>query len=548
MRPTRTFFGISILLALTISVVVWKGHKSSETLFIKGLNEQGKQYQHAFGLALDASKTSVLQVATIIANDPEVQRILYDAHKAIEATGHHSPETRLLRKELLEYIQPQWSGLSREFDVRQLHFHLTPSGDSFLRVHQPDKFADNLSDIRHTVTFANRSMRPIGGLEIGRASLGIRGVYPVVEKYGINGASISIGAIDVGSSTAVTLNLFRSHLGSDIAILLDHRLLRQIVWPDFYQTYVKRGLVGDYVIEEMSQPGLARLLTESTALLSSQGTDLILIDGHHYALSRFPLGDFLGTKSKERAPIGLVTVFVDITGNLAELEDSLLHNSLYALVIFLVLEVGLFLLWNLSHRGLQQLVDNRTNALEQVNKQLELLASSDALTGIANRRAFNKALDREWARAIRDATPISLIMCDIDYFKQYNDIYGHLKGDECLYIVAQALQETLRRCTDLLARYGGEEFSVLLPNTDYKEARNLAENMKTRIEMLKISHTGSAIADHVTASLGVATLVPKPGNNHVILIKAADESLYNAKASGRNQVSQDKSKKQGLDE
>ena len=544
MRPTRTFFGISALLALTISAVVWKGHTSSEHLFLKGLNEQGKQYKNAFGLALAANKTSVLQVATIIANDPEVRRIFIKANKAIKTTGQHSSEATALRKKLLAYCEPYWTGLAREFDVRHLHFHLAPSGDSFLRIHQPGKFADNLSAIRHTVTYANRTMRPTGGLEIGRASLGIRGIHPVVESKPVSNDKVSVGSIDVGSSAAVTLDHFKSHFGADIAILLDHNLLKKIVWPDFNQAYVERGIIGNYAIEESTRPDLTKLLTEASTLLPSQGTNLISIDGRDYALTRFPLSDFLGSIDKDRSPIGLVTVFADITSHLTELEASLLHNSLNALGIFLVLEVILFLLWSLSHRGLQQLVNSRTNALqqtkvslEQANRKLEQLANYDALTGIANRRSFNMALDREWAHAIRNNTPISLIMCDVDYFKQYNDIYGHQEGDKCLHQVAQALHKAIRRGTDMLARYGGEEFSALLPNTDYKTAKYLAKKMKDQVAMLKLSHKGSIIGDHVTVSFGVATLLAKPGNNQNLLVKAADEALYHAKSTGRDRVS-----------
>lgn len=164
------------------------------------------------------------------------------------------------------------------------------------------------------------------------------------------------------------------------------------------------------------------------------------------------------------------------------------------------------------------------------------ISSTDGLTGIPNRRCFDESLDREWLRAIRSRGPLSLIMMDIDYFKAFNDYYGHLGGDECLRKIAHALVECIRRPGDLVARIGGEEFACLLPDTAGEGAMRVAERLLEGIERLGIPDACSPISDRVTLSIGVAFLFPQVGQSSTDLVRYADEMLYRAKQSGRNQI------------
>ncbi|GGJ79258.1 diguanylate cyclase (GGDEF)-like protein/PAS domain S-box-containing protein [Anoxybacillus voinovskiensis] len=185
-------------------------------------------------------------------------------------------------------------------------------------------------------------------------------------------------------------------------------------------------------------------------------------------------------------------------------------------------------------------ITKRKEAEEQLKKANDLLqriSSLDGLTGIYNRRTFDDYLAREWRLAARNKTPISLIMLDIDFFKSFNDTYGHQRGDECLQQVAKTLEQTLKRPTDLVARYGGEEFAVILPNTDLNGAYTVAEQLRKNVEELHIPHAGSLISRYVTISLGVATMKPAHASDEVKqLIALADEALYKAKQNGRNRV------------
>lgn len=172
--------------------------------------------------------------------------------------------------------------------------------------------------------------------------------------------------------------------------------------------------------------------------------------------------------------------------------------------------------------------------LEKKNKELQRLSSLDGLTGIANRRRFDEYLEQEWLRAARGNKTLSLILTDIDHFKTYNDNYGHQGGDEVLRRVAQAIESGAHRPGDLVARYGGEEFAIILPDTEPAGAASVAEAIRQSVVRLDIPHGFSTAADHVTLSLGVASIIPREGGLPATLIEAADEALYEAKHSGRN--------------
>lgn len=174
--------------------------------------------------------------------------------------------------------------------------------------------------------------------------------------------------------------------------------------------------------------------------------------------------------------------------------------------------------------------------LKASRDQLALTACTDALTGIPNRRHFETIVQNEWNRALRYSKPLCLIMLDVDFFKQYNDHYGHAAGDDCLKAIANCARETLRRADDMVARWGGEEFVCLLSGITQQQAIDLAEQMLSRIRELGIAHSGSTVADHVTVSLGLAMMDLSRHSTWQALLEQADQALYGAKHQGRDRL------------
>jgi diguanylate cyclase (GGDEF)-like protein len=177
-------------------------------------------------------------------------------------------------------------------------------------------------------------------------------------------------------------------------------------------------------------------------------------------------------------------------------------------------------------------------ALQKANEKLQQLATMDGLTGIANRRRFDDRLQQEWRRLGREGAALSLILCDIDHFKLYNDTYGHQAGDDCLRAVAGTMADTARRPADLVARYGGEEFAVILPNTDMEGAVRVAQEIRAAVKEKELAHNSSPVSPVVTLSLGVTTAIPNPQLPPESLVERADQALYEAKEQGRDRVVQ----------
>lgn len=177
-----------------------------------------------------------------------------------------------------------------------------------------------------------------------------------------------------------------------------------------------------------------------------------------------------------------------------------------------------------------------SKALKSANETLKSMVQMDGLTGLPNRRYHEERFDEEWARMKREKKPLGVVMIDIDFFKQYNDHYGHIEGDRCLINVAKALQDVLRRPGDYVSRYGGEEFVAVLPNTDEIGVQHVAENMRAAVENLAIASAKKVVSPHVTASLGALSLIPREQLTKDEAMRFADTALYEAKESGRNKV------------
>jgi diguanylate cyclase (GGDEF)-like protein len=191
-----------------------------------------------------------------------------------------------------------------------------------------------------------------------------------------------------------------------------------------------------------------------------------------------------------------------------------------------------------DHGNLVAVVETLRDMTDHKRAEIALrtLASSDGLTGLANRRCFDQTLAMEWSRGIRTKKPLSLIFVDVDHFKLYNDLYGHQEGDECLRTVASLMEQIALRPADLCSRYGGEEFAIILPETDHEGARLVADRLRSALAQRKLCHGGAETDPYVTVSIGVVTQVPLEELSSEDLLWQADQALYAAKNSGRNRI------------
>jgi diguanylate cyclase (GGDEF)-like protein len=228
-----------------------------------------------------------------------------------------------------------------------------------------------------------------------------------------------------------------------------------------------------------------------------------------------------------------VAIFINHTD-----ANILVQNSFSIIATIIIGAFSNYLMENYLRRDFLNslLLESENRQLQKTSQELHRLSISDALTGLGNRRHFEHMLDQEWLRALRAETPVSLILFDIDFFKPYNDNYGHQAGDHCLRLVAEELGGFARRPGDTSARYGGEEFVLLLPGTDLAQAAAIAEACRARVESLGIPHGHSKSGLVVTVSAGVAAMVPDDEKGRRSLVEAADQALYQAKWEGRNRV------------
>jgi two-component system, cell cycle response regulator len=232
---------------------------------------------------------------------------------------------------------------------------------------------------------------------------------------------------------------------------------------------------------------------------------------------------------------GLFDLFVQVVETCTVLEQEHYYNSFSLKTWFHIVAVKLGDGFAMTFRDISDRKQTE-NTLKKANLRLTYQANIDSLTQIANRRRFDEYITQEWSRCAREKDYLSLLLCDVDFFKIYNDTYGHQAGDGCLYEVAKGIERAVKRPADIAFRYGGEEFAVILPHTDGQGAIRVAEEIQQQILDLKLSHMASKISDHITLSIGVSSIIPDTRTSPHKLISAADCALYDAKFKGRNRV------------
>jgi diguanylate cyclase (GGDEF)-like protein len=521
-----TFLVITLLIAAFDALLIWVNYRSSEEALQQSLAERGAQVRDSYRIALEQVGGFMRQTATYIANDERVTSLFYAGAKAVEEEGGGPGGQRAaaIRDELFDLVARSWTEMTRNYKGRQLHFHLPPDV-SFLRVHAPHKFGDDLSAIRHSIMATNTQQIETAGFESGRVYAGIRGVVPVYHRLPGKPGRIHVGALEAGTSFSLMLHQLRDVLSIDFAVMMTLRHAGETMWPDFLEQYKKsHPVVAGHLFEAGTEKADTLTLLENEdvrELLGSEGTLLASLHGRPVAVTAFSLRDYLGTVDPQRDAIGTILVWTSAEKEVGAFQRSFYTNLFIAIVGFLLIEA--LIVWALRREDKLRLTES--------------LAQMDELTGLPNRRSFNRVYAGEVAQARRRKETLSVAMCDIDYFKQFNDLYGHAQGDECLKQVAAALGAAVYRADDYVARYGGEEFVVILPNTDLAGAKKAAEGLCEAVRGLKIPHEAGGGVGHITLSCGVASMdisAAAPGAIAERLLKQADAALYKAKQNGRD--------------
>lgn len=412
-----------------------------------------------------------------------------------------------------------------------------PDGTVFFRSRRNEPMKDNVLDI----PFAKESLEkrvPLGGLSIGRWGIANRFSQPVFhqQKY--------VGTIVFVVQPLRALKLMSEMYDIDSGIFIDNKHLHLPQMNSLPPSHNKTLLASVGTIFDDPQLSGPIATIESGTRFSNNGR-------HYIKYQPVPILDYNGQQ------LGIIIPVEDVTRAYHNMIETIVRAAILSTIItsiaMCVLYFGLgIILKRLKkfHTELEKRVELRTTELSQVNQQLEreiiertqaekslqLLCQQDSLTGISNRRHFDSVLQLEWNTAIREKRKLSILMIDIDSFKNYNDNYGHIEGDKCLCLVAQTLAKQLRRSRDLVARFGGEEFICLLPETDQEEAIAMANKLCTKIKDLTIPHHYSSVAPEVTISIGVCCMAPHIDEVYQVILSRADEAMYYAKNNGRNQV------------
>ena len=608
------------------------------------INKKTKEHEQNFNIVYQNLQRHAELIYDTQINTDEVKNLLV---QTLDASKEKKNE---IRAELFNKLQDTYKILQK-YQIKQLHFHL-PNNDSFLRFHRPNKFGDNLTDIRATVAYVNKYKKPIDGFEEGRIYNGFRFVLPLTKD------NIHLGSVEVSFSTLFVNIEMMEHFDVIGKILIDKTIVEKKVWNDEKSNYSSSKIDG-YLFEKKIEKALEKYNIKNIPIVVSKNTvekvkenknnsesfslydkdsntiitfiklvnpitkkvvgmfvlrsDSSYIKEQESTFFKFLFGFFLllsvvfvfidriinerkrlqklvvektseieHAKHKLQKNIDLLDKYVitsstDLDGIITEssqafsnisgyTKDELIgkpHNivrhpdmssSFYA-QLWKTLQSGK--MWqgemkNKNKKGKAYWVYATISQIHDKNgkhigytairqdisnkKHIETIAITDALTCIFNRRHFNSQLPRILNSARRNNLLISLVILDIDNFKEYNDAYGHQKGDEALKSVADRIVLTLKRSSDICFRIGGEEFAIIYAVDTKEQSLEFANKIRIDIESLHLQHAANIKREYVTVSLG---LVCKNANdiiNEDTLFKEADDYLYKAKQSGRNKV------------
>ena len=383
----KAFIFITLFVIFSDAFFIWMNYRSAQQAMQEALRDKLAESAASFALKLDSAAESMQLIAAFVANQELVRDLFRQAEAAVAAEGGGAggDTAAALRAQLLERVGPGWNRLNQLFSVRQLHFHLGPGSTSFLRVHRPNKFGDNMDDVRHTIVDANQHSLSTDGFETGRVYSGIRGVSPVTAVAPDTQQTIHVGAVEAGLAFPDLLQGLRQHAGAHYAVLLHHSHLSDNVWPDFLQRmYANKPPINDLYIEAATDFEMAKALLQQMATTNSPAlhqTEIAIIkpswqqDSQRpkqtLAVSSVSLRDYLGSREPTRADAGRVLIWIDATQQQANFEQTVILNITIAIIAFIIFELILFFIVKWVVEKLQSIIDLKTEQLAENNQALQ---------------------------------------------------------------------------------------------------------------------------------------------------------------------------------
>ncbi|MFW5427099.1 MAG: EAL domain-containing protein [Methylophagaceae bacterium] len=488
----------------------------------------------AYNIAYKATEKNMLQIANLFAHNPEYQSLFLAGKRAVEQEGGGTgkEQAKKARDELYTAVLPSWESLNDISETRILQFHLAPGSTSFLRVHQPKKFGDNMDTVRHTIVATNKYKQEVTGFETGRIYSGIRGTSPVSI---INEAGVfeHLGTVEAGVSFSAVLEQLLLEFDVHAAIMLNETHLRENVWPDILKVMLtERPLINGLFIEQTTSDQITNLLTEKSKHQHNDADlhsaiKVIHVEGRDYLYASQPLHDYQSTiQADNPSGIGQIIIWEDITELYAEFNHSLFLGFLFGLLTFILMELMLFWAIGAVSSQLNKTIDKQKRHQEE----LELIAHYDPLTKLPNRTLFNDRFNQAIARSKRSNTKLAICFLDLDNFKPINDNFGHDTGDQLLIKVAKRLHAIIRE-EDTISRQGGDEFALLL--ADFHTSTQCIALLKRIHKSLSEPYIINGITHQISASSGT-TLYPLDNADPDTLLRHADQAMYQAKLAGKN--------------
>lgn len=411
-KAIKIFAAMSVILLVSHGIFVVLMIRSTKDNFSLYLQSKNKQIEAAFFQAVSSSQIKLLQLAGFVASNPQIQQLFYQARIASQEQ-YEKEKIAEIRNQLYKTLQPGWQKLRSDYSFRQLHFHFAPGAVSFLRMHRPEKFGDRLDDLRFTVVHANKTKKPVAGLEIGRALAGIRGVVPVFYKDKKTQQKTHVGCVEAGTSFITILSLLKKQHNTDIAILLREKYVRPLIWDEYLEKYsFSETTFGDYLLEASTGGFSITKLAENNKFRTAFKENVlceIKRDEKHFCAGIFELRDFRGTEDSNIPPIGKVIMLRNTQKEYLN-HKAMIRNSVTQTVISygffeLILAAGI----SMGIRTMKEIVNNGREDLEMVNTKLK--------SDIQRRLAIEKALknSEKKYRSLVDNLNVGIALINPDF-------------------------------------------------------------------------------------------------------------------------------------